>query len=86
VQYGLSDGTVSQLVSGDLKAGDQIVTNIIVPQTSAQRQQNNLLAPQGRGNFGGLQPGGLPGGGFGGQGGGGNFGGGGGGGGRRGGD
>jgi HlyD family secretion protein len=71
VTYGLSDGTVSQLLSGDLKPGDQVVTNVIIPQTSAQRQQN-LFQPQGRGGYGGLQPGG-------------NFGGGGGGGGRRGG-
>jgi hypothetical protein len=82
VTYGMSDGTFSQLISGDLKVGQSVVTNVIIPQTTAQRtQQNNLFGPQGRGG-GGLQPGGFGGGG---GGFGGGPGGGGGGGGRRGG-
>ena len=78
ITTGLNDGQFSQLVTGDIKVGDQIVTNIIVPLTDAQRaaQQQSIFGQQpGRGNFGGPQQGGQPGGG-------GNRGGGGGGGGR----
>lgn len=59
VVTGLTDGTFSQLVSGDIKVGQQVVTSIVVPQTTAQRnQQNNLFGNQGRQGFGGMQPGG----------------------------
>ena len=63
VVTGLTDGTFSQLVSGDVKAGMQVVTSIVVPLTTTQRnQQNNLFGQQGRGNFGGMMPGNGPGG------------------------
>jgi hypothetical protein len=71
---------VSQLVSGDIKPGDQVVTNILVPQTSAQRTSSLLGGTQRGGGGFGPTPGGAGGGNFGA--GGGNFGGGGGGGGR----
>ena len=91
VVVGLADSQFSQLISGDVKPGQQVVTSIIVPLSSAQRNQQNPLFGGGRGNFGGMQPGGRDGGNQGNQGnqggqrgGGGNvgFGGGGGGGGR----
>jgi HlyD family secretion protein len=86
VVTGLADNQFSQLVSGDVKPGQQLVTNIIVPLTTQQRNAQNPLFGGGRGNFGGMQPGGRGDGGGGGnnRGGGGNigFGGGGGGGGR----
>ena len=31
VVLGVSDGTFSELISGDLKVGDQIVTGVILP-------------------------------------------------------
>lgn len=61
VVTGLTDGQFSQLVSGEVKVGDQIVTNIVIPLTAAQRQQQNQSIfgnpNQGRGNFGGPQQG-----------------------------
>jgi hypothetical protein len=56
IQIGITDGTFSQVVGGDLKVGDQLVTNIIVPVTDAQRQQQqqNIFNQGGRGGFGGL--------------------------------
>ena len=81
VTTGVFDNQFSQLLSGEVPVGTELVTNIVLPVTAAQRaqQQNNIFGgQQGRGNFGGPQPGGP--GGFGG--GGGNRGGGGGGGGR----
>jgi hypothetical protein len=84
VQTGITDGQFSELISGDLKVGQQVITSIIVPQTSAQRTQS-LFGNQ-PGGRGGLQPGGFDrggapgfgggGGGFGGGGGGGRGGGG----------
>jgi HlyD family secretion protein len=62
VTTGLTDGQFSQLISGDVKPGQQLVTSIVIPLTQAQRQQNNIFGNQGRGNFGGMQPGGAPGG------------------------
>ena len=94
VVVGLADNQFSQLISGEVKPGQQVVTSIIVPLTTAQRNAQNPLFGGGRGNFGGMQPGGGRGGdgggnqgggnrggniGFGGGGGGGGFGGGGGG-------
>ena len=80
---GVSDGTFTEMITGDLEVGTEVVTSITLPLTAAQRQQNSLFGnqQQGRGgNRGGMQPGGGPGGGGGGpQGGGGGFGGGGGG-------
>jgi HlyD family secretion protein len=57
IQIGITDGTFSQVVGGDLKVGDQLVTNIIVPVTDAQRQQqqqNIFNQGGGRGGFGGF--------------------------------
>ena len=78
VTIGLADpvSNVSQLVSGDIKPGDQVVTNILVPQTSAQRTTSLLGGTQNRGGGFGPTPGGVGGDrGFGGGGGGGGGGG-----------
>lgn len=57
VMTGISDGTAfTQMVSGDLAPDQLVVTNIIVPVTDAQRnnQQQNIFGQQGgRGGFGG---------------------------------
>ena len=58
VVVGLADNQFSQLLSGDVKPGQQVVTSIIVPLTTAQRNAQNPLFGGGRGNFGGMQPGG----------------------------
>jgi HlyD family secretion protein len=84
IQTGIADNQFSEVVSGDVKAGDVVVTNIVLPITAAQRQQQNqnIFGGQGQRGFGGQGgAGGFQGGGAGG----GNFGGGGGGGGARGG-
>jgi HlyD family secretion protein len=62
VQVGVTDGQFSEMVSGDLQAGQQVLTAILLPQTSAQRQQSIFGQPQ-FGGRGGLQPGGGRGGG-----------------------
>ena len=58
VVVGLADNQFSELLSGDVKPGQQVVTSIIVPLTTAQRNAQNPLFGGGRGNFGGMQPGG----------------------------
>jgi hypothetical protein len=84
IRIGVSDGTFSELVSGDLKVGDQLVTGVILPASMrANTTGNPLLGNQPNRNMGGMTPGGPGGGGNpGGGGGGGGRGGGGGGGGR----
>jgi hypothetical protein len=74
VTTGVFDNQFSQLLSGDVAVGTELVTNIIPPVTAAQRtqqQQNIFGGQQGRGGFGGPQPGGFGGGGGGNRGGGG---------------
>jgi HlyD family secretion protein len=61
VTTGITDGQFSQLVSGDIQVGQQVVSNIIVPISAAQRQQQNQSIfgqQQQRGGFGGPQQGG----------------------------
>jgi HlyD family secretion protein len=70
IRYGISDGTFAELTSGDLKEGQELVTNITtgLEQRTTPGQggaQNPLMGPQ-RGRGG---PGGGPGGGGGGRGG-----------------
>jgi HlyD family secretion protein len=75
IRYGISDGTWSELVEGDLKEGQEVVVNVstgLEPRTTPGQggQQNPLMGPQrGRGGQGG-PGGGGPGGGGGGRGGG----------------
>jgi HlyD family secretion protein len=73
VVTGIFDTQYAALLSGDVKVGMQVVTNIAIPQTSSQRNQNNIFGQQQGRGFGGF-PGGGPGG-FGGGGGGGRGGG-----------
>ncbi len=75
VVLGVTDGSFSELVSGDLKVGDQLVTGVVLPlsQQKANTSGNPFVGQQ-PGRMPGMQPGG------GGPGGGGNPGGGGGGG------
>jgi HlyD family secretion protein len=60
VRYGVSDGTWSEVVEGDVKEGQEVVTNIttgVEPRTTPGQggQQNPLMGPQrgGRGGGGG---------------------------------
>ncbi len=67
IRYGITDGTWNEILEGDLKEGQEVVTNIStgVEQRTTPGQggnQNPLLGPQ-RGRGG---PGGMPGGGGGG--------------------
>jgi len=62
---GITDGTNTEIVSGDLQAGTEVVTGIVLPSAArpaAAAAGNPLLQQGGRG------PGGFPGGGFGGGG------------------
>ena len=82
---GITDGQFSELVSGDIKVGQQVVTAITLPQAARSSTGGNSLfggQQPGRGNPGGMQPGNFGGGPGGGGAGGGGRGGGGGGGGR----
>jgi hypothetical protein len=82
VVLGVSDGTFSELVSGDLKVGDQIVTGVILPLSQQktmsptanpfQQNQPGRMPGMTPGNPGGGNPGGGRGGGGGGGGRGGN--------------
>ena len=58
VRLGITNGQLTELLDGDIKVGQQLVTNVILPQTStASAQQSNV--------FGNVNRGGGPGGGFG---------------------
>jgi HlyD family secretion protein len=66
VRLGVTDGQYSELLSGDLQPGQQVVTGIILPITVGATGTNPLMSPQ-RGGQPGMQPG-RPGGGGGGGG------------------
>jgi HlyD family secretion protein len=76
VSVGITDGQVSEITSGDLQPGQQVVTSIIIPLSLRPSAAGNpLMGNQPRGGGpGGMQPGQSPGGG-GGRGGGGGGGG-----------
>jgi HlyD family secretion protein len=79
ITVGITDGQLSEVTSGDLQPGEQIVTSIIIPLSLRPSAAGNpLMGNQPRGGGpGGMQPGGGgPGGGPGGGGGGGGRGGG----------
>jgi len=73
IMVGITDGQVSEVTSGDLQPGEQIVTSIIIPLSLRPSTAGNpLMGNQPRGGGpGGMQPGGGPGGGGPGGGGGG---------------
>jgi HlyD family secretion protein len=77
IGIGITDGQTTEVVSGDLQPGAQVVTSIIVPVSLRPTTAGNpLLGNQPRGGGpGGMQPGGPGGGGPGGGGGGGRGGG-----------
>ena len=63
VRVGVSDGTMTELIEGDLEAGDQLVTGVILPQVSpVNTPRNPLLGGRGGGmppnNSGGGRSGG----------------------------
>lgn len=50
VRVGVSDGTMTELIEGDLEAGDQLVTGVILPQTGpSTTPKNPLLGGRGGG-------------------------------------
>ncbi len=53
ITIGISDERFTQILSGDVKAGDEVVTNIVVPMSAEQRQQQQQNIFGGRGGFGG---------------------------------
>ena len=52
IQIGITDGQFSQVVGGDLKVGDQLLTNIILPAAQQAAAQGQNIFNQGRGGFG----------------------------------
>jgi len=80
LRLGVTDGTFTQLLSGDVKVGDQVLTSVILPASMRPAANTNPLMG-GQQNRGGMQMPGMGGGGggMGGMGGGGATGGGGGG-------
>jgi hypothetical protein len=63
IRTGITDGQFTEMVTGDLKEGDKVVTNFIIPGAPAPKagqQQGNPFQPQGGG--GGRGPGGRGGG------------------------
>jgi HlyD family secretion protein len=50
VRLGITNGQLTELLEGDLTVGQQLVTNVILPQTStASAQQTNVFGNTGRG-------------------------------------
>jgi HlyD family secretion protein len=50
VRLGVTNGQLTELLEGDIAVGQQLVTNVILPQTStASAQQNNVFGNTGRG-------------------------------------
>jgi HlyD family secretion protein len=50
VRVGVSDGTMTELIEGDLEAGDQLVTGVIIPQVGpSTAPRNPLLGGRGGG-------------------------------------
>ncbi len=78
IRTGITDGQFTELVSGDVKVGDQLVTGIVIPVSQAQRNQANqslsaasrAVAPAGSSRADPVVGGGGGGGGGGGRGGG----------------
>ena len=64
VFLGVTDGQFSELVNGEIKVGQPVVTNVIIPQAArANSGQNSRFGGnQGRGNPGGMTPGNFGGG------------------------
>jgi hypothetical protein len=61
LRLGITDGTYTELLSGELQAGQELVTSVTTPQAAAGGAARSPLMPGGPG--GGRGPGGMPGGG-----------------------
>jgi HlyD family secretion protein len=68
VRLGITDGTYTELLSGELQPGQELVTAVVTPAQAAAAATRSPLMPGGPGGRGG--PGGMPGGGGGQRGGG----------------
>jgi len=63
VRVGVSDGTMTELIEGDLEAGDQLVTGVLIPQAGpSTAPRNPLLGGRGGGMPGSNSGGGRTGG------------------------
>jgi hypothetical protein len=52
VQPGISDGTTTALLAGDLSTGEMVVTGVASPGVSGAESSSSPLLPFGRGRFG----------------------------------
>ena len=53
VRVGVSDGSVSELLSGELQVGDELVTSVVIPVNPTATPVNNPLMGNRRGGRGG---------------------------------
>jgi HlyD family secretion protein len=58
VRLGITDGTYTELLSGELQAGQELVTSVVTPAQAAAAATRSPLMPGGPG--GGRGPGGMP--------------------------
>lgn len=59
VRLGVTDGTFSELLSGDLQLGQKVVTGVLLPLPKAATGGNPLLQQNQMRGMGGMQPGGV---------------------------
>jgi hypothetical protein len=60
LRLGITDGTFTELISGELQEAQELVTSVTTPQAAAGGGSRSPLMPGGPG--GGRGPGGMPGG------------------------
>jgi HlyD family secretion protein len=58
VRLGITDGTYTELLSGELQPGQELVTAVVTPAQAASASSRSPLMPGGRGGPGGGQRGG----------------------------
>jgi HlyD family secretion protein len=63
LRLGITDGTYTELLSGELQAGQELVTQIVTPAAAQAAATRSPLMPGGPGQRGGMPGGGMPGGG-----------------------
>jgi hypothetical protein len=63
VRLGITDGTYTELLSGELQPGQELVTAVVTPAQAAAAATRSPLMPGGRGGPGGFPGGGQRGGG-----------------------
>ncbi len=63
VRLGITDGTYTELLSGELQPGQELVTAVVTPAQAAAAATRSQLMPGGPGGRGGMPGGGMPGGG-----------------------